>query len=767
MPETAPDGYNFGPFQLRQAARELRRGDEVVPLTTKTFDLLMILVQGAGRTVPKAELMAALWPDTAVAESNLTQTIFMLRKALSEDSGRAGYVVTVPRIGYKFVGEVTTVYADETTTVERTAGLTVLPLETSRSKGSKWRWVAGVLLVVTASTGYLGARRFGFYSFESKLRFQEHDWVLLGAFENRTGDALFDGTLQAALEAELTNSRFISVVPKERVEDALRLMRRAKDTRLDRALAREVCLRDGEIRALVTGRSEKLGNTYLLSVELIDPIRDRVIASNTESVIGQDQVWPAVRKLSNWLRETLGEAKEHIGLSNQQLEKATTRSLRALQLFTAADDASRHQEWAISAQLTRQALVEDPDFATAHIYLASALRNLSEPDWQPEAERAIALASGVGERERYFIFGSYEILTGHPDRAIPPFQTLVRLYPDHYFGVSNLANAYRQLGRVEEALEMERRRADMRPNDFISNSRATAFFMPFDLTQAGHYAQRAASLAPHHYETAVDLSNLINIRYFHFHELWMRDDVNGALAELQRLSQQAPDVDNPQGQRAFKFTTALCYLVLGRVQTARKLVETIEDLPYVDYHTWFLFDIGDDTSARARTGLRLDPAQGGIPVFLARYWPDRIRKLLPDMKQRLDPVQLNGMLGEMALSEERFTDAVSLLQRTFGEESQNRTAFAQLTGADLATALEKSGDEANALRVLEKVSTMRMWNVPGLTFYGVFWLRNQARVSAYYHRLGRNQEARTIDDQLRKLLAAADPDHPILQQLNQ
>jgi hypothetical protein len=146
---------------------------------------------------------------------------------------------------------------------------------------------------------------------------------------------------------------------------------------------------------------------------LVDAIRDRVIASDTESAIGQDQVWPAVRKLSNWVRESLGEAMEHIKLSNQ-LEKVTTRSLRALQLFTAADDASRHQEWAISAQLTRQALVEDPDFATAHIYLALALKNLSQPDWRPEAARAFTLASEVSERERYFIVGTYEILSGHP-----------------------------------------------------------------------------------------------------------------------------------------------------------------------------------------------------------------------------------------------------------------------------------------------------------------------------------------------------------------
>jgi len=210
----------------------------------------------------------------------------------------------------------------------------------------------------------------------------------------------------------------------------------------------------------------------------------------------------------------------------------------------------------------------------------------------------------------------------------------------------------------------------------------------------------------------------------------------------------------------------LCYLVLGRVKTARQLIEAIEDRPPVDFHTWFFFDIGDDTSVRARTGLRSDPSKGGIPVLLARYWPNRTRALLTDKKQRFAPVQLSGMLGEMALSEGKFSNAVILLQQTFGELSQTRASFAQITGEDLATALEKSGDEVNAVKVLEKVSAMPMWNSPGLPFYGVFWLRNQARLSGYYHRLGRNQEARAIDGQLRKLLAVADPDHPILQQLN-
>ena len=104
----------------------------------------------------------------------------------------------------------------------------------------------------------------------------------------------------------MSNSEFINVAPRERVEDALRLMRKPLDAALNAVQAREVSLRDGGIRALVTGRTEKLGSTYLVSAEVIDPVRNLTLASDTETASGQDQIWPAVRRLSNWVRETLG-----------------------------------------------------------------------------------------------------------------------------------------------------------------------------------------------------------------------------------------------------------------------------------------------------------------------------------------------------------------------------------------------------------------------------------------------------------------------------
>ncbi len=140
---------------------------------------------------------------------------------------------------------------------------------------------------------------------------------LIAAFDNHAGEALFDGTLEAALGRELSNSRFVNVVPRERIQDTLRLMKKPLDTRVDGEVGREISLRDGGIRALLTGRVDKLGSAYLLSVELVDPAQGLAVASLSETAEGEEQVLPAVRRLSNGVRQTLGEEISQIRLSSE------------------------------------------------------------------------------------------------------------------------------------------------------------------------------------------------------------------------------------------------------------------------------------------------------------------------------------------------------------------------------------------------------------------------------------------------------------------
>jgi DNA-binding winged helix-turn-helix (wHTH) protein/Tol biopolymer transport system component len=98
-----PQLYEFGPFRLEPAERKLMRGTEMVTLTPKAFDTLLLLVRNSGHLLEKDDLIATLWPDTFVEEGSLSNNIFLLRKALGEDPA---FIETVPKRGYRFVGAV-------------------------------------------------------------------------------------------------------------------------------------------------------------------------------------------------------------------------------------------------------------------------------------------------------------------------------------------------------------------------------------------------------------------------------------------------------------------------------------------------------------------------------------------------------------------------------------------------------------------------------------------------------------------------------------
>ena len=99
----------FGPFRMDVRRRILTRGGEPVSLPSKALDVLLALLARPGETLSKDELLKEVWPDTFVEEGNLTQMVFLLRKALGESDGGQPLILTVPRQGYRFVGELTEV----------------------------------------------------------------------------------------------------------------------------------------------------------------------------------------------------------------------------------------------------------------------------------------------------------------------------------------------------------------------------------------------------------------------------------------------------------------------------------------------------------------------------------------------------------------------------------------------------------------------------------------------------------------------------------
>jgi DNA-binding winged helix-turn-helix (wHTH) protein/TolB-like protein/Flp pilus assembly protein TadD len=139
--------YEFGDFFLESGQRRLSRREsgESVALTAKVFDTLLLLIEHRGETLDKDTLLSAIWPGVIVEENSLTQNISTLRQVLGETRTENRYIATVPRKGYRFVGEVT----------ERSAGPTVIATPpgpvaagSKRSLRSVWMSAAALLVLV-------------------------------------------------------------------------------------------------------------------------------------------------------------------------------------------------------------------------------------------------------------------------------------------------------------------------------------------------------------------------------------------------------------------------------------------------------------------------------------------------------------------------------------------------------------------------------------------------------------------------------------------
>ena len=126
MSEDLQPSYEFGPFQLDPEWPRLLRDGQVIPVTPKALEVLLVLVRAGGQTVRKEELMQEVWPDTFIEEGNLTVHISALRKALGEHGEGRSYIETVPRRGYRFTAPVKEASVEQTFSVERRSSQVVV-----------------------------------------------------------------------------------------------------------------------------------------------------------------------------------------------------------------------------------------------------------------------------------------------------------------------------------------------------------------------------------------------------------------------------------------------------------------------------------------------------------------------------------------------------------------------------------------------------------------------------------------------------------------
>src|SRR5215472_8960449 len=247
--------YEFGPFRADPDQQVLLRDNQPVAITPKVFETLLLLIRRSGEVVTKDDLMKELWPDAFVEESNLSQNIFMLRKALGDAPEDRRYIVTIPGRGYRFATDVRVVRHEgehlviashtrsqveiEQTDSEAANVVNALPASTA-PRASR---VYGIAIVAVLALAAVGVGFLLRWRRPSALR--ATDPVLITDFTNTTGDPVFDDTLRQGLVAQLEQSPFLTLLPEDRVRHTLQLMDQPPSARITPELGREICARAG------------------------------------------------------------------------------------------------------------------------------------------------------------------------------------------------------------------------------------------------------------------------------------------------------------------------------------------------------------------------------------------------------------------------------------------------------------------------------------------------------------------------------------------
>jgi tetratricopeptide (TPR) repeat protein len=591
--------------------------------------------------------------------------------------------------------------------------------------------------------------------------------VLVAAFDNATGDHRLDDVVQLAFTQELMQSRAVTVVPSERIDDALRLMKRPPSTPLDARAAREVCLRDGDIPMFAAGRIDRLGTTYTIHATIAQASTGAPVAQATIDVTGIDGVLDGVRTLAARIRTAVGDYRRQVD-ADARLERVTTGSLDALREYTAGVGLVYERRSAAAELRLAEAVRLDQSFASASIMLAHMRRTLGRPstEYLPLAERAVQAARGLPARERYFIEGSYYQMTGDRTSAIAALEALTREYPSDYWGLFNLASAYEGALRLQEENAISKRMAALRPNDFISLlENAAALVMDGDgLSDAHRIADRASRLErPVGYPGEVYSAWLDLFPAF---EAWAEGRIGDAAALLDALG-AAKAMDDRHA-----FALGQMNLALGRVQAAERAFQSMsspaERTAMLAYAALARGDTSGARAALVRAAPHLTPVQGlGSFGRASVMCSSLLRTGLVEACRRLsDQGPLNSdlsrwIVGELAAAEGDFDTALSILQNVRRLAPGIPQMFIALD--TLAGVLEQRGDLEAAADTLRQSEDAQRTLYPQSGTGGFFWLQARAHLMMIERRLGHIERADAISRQLQRLLAVADPDFVLRQ----
>ncbi len=508
MSKRAEHFYEFGEFRLDPAQRILLRGGELVPLTPKVFDLLLLLVENSGHLVGKEELMSSIWPDTFIEESSLTKNISILRKMLGDGTVSAARIETLSKRGYRLVGDVRRkanagvemvvrrrVRARLVTTEEivesdpedqlhprqlRATGadvrtLAVLPFRTiGRDEAADYLGLglADVLITQLGNTGEVVVR-----PTSAVLKYVEPrpPSALVGT--ELGVDAVVEGSVQ------LAGGRLRVTVQMVGVRDGVTLWADKFNAEFTDIFAVQDSISEQVVRALtlkLTGaKRERLRKRYTESTEAYQAYLKGRYFWNKRNVEGFKkavaQFEAAIEVDPTYALAFAGLSDTYVLLASwgeqtprEALPRARAAAERALEIDEELCEAHAslgnvlYGMWDLGGAeaALRRAIELNPNYATAHNRYAQVLVSLRRFDEAIAAmERAqqldpLSAMVNTAVGSPYFYAGQYE-------RAVEQYRKVLELEPDFVPALFSLASALSQQGSFAEAIEAARKAAEL------------------------------------------------------------------------------------------------------------------------------------------------------------------------------------------------------------------------------------------------------------------------------------------------------------------
>jgi tetratricopeptide (TPR) repeat protein/predicted Ser/Thr protein kinase len=344
-----------------------------------------------------------------------------------------------------------------------TAAVPVLPPALAASvprRRAPWTAIASAAAVVAAAA-------VGVLLYTSRTRaFSERDPVVIADFINTTGEAVFDDTLKEALDVQLRQSPYLTVLPEQRIQGTLRMMGRKPGDRLTREVARDLCQRTAS-KAMIGGSISQLGASYVLSLDATNCRSGDTIEKTQVQAGRKDDVLRALGEAAGQLRRNLGESLASIGKYDAPIQEATTSSLEALKSYSVGLATRRRDGDGAAVPFLRNAIEQDPGFALAHARLSTVYGNLGESaPSREEITKAYALRDRVSEPERLYIIARYATtVEGNTQKAIDAYEVWKQTYPNDFVPRGNVAQFYAQRGEYDKAIEEYRAAIRLAPDE--------------------------------------------------------------------------------------------------------------------------------------------------------------------------------------------------------------------------------------------------------------------------------------------------------------